>query len=159
MKKTYIFAVLLVFVMMFIACSRPTPSSGDQQNKADNLYKSGNSNMNSGDINRAIKDYTAALKINPDFYQALNNRGNAYLNKGSNDRAIADYTAAFRIKQDLYQALSNRGVAYYNKGDYDRAIKDWEAVLRFNPDDNSAKRNIKMVREQQDTNTVSTEEI
>jgi len=159
MKKTYISAVLLIFILAFTACSGPAPSSANQQNEADSLYKRGNSNMNSGDINRAIKDYTAALKINPDFYQALNNRGNAYLNKGSYDRAIADYTATFRIKPDLYHALSNRGVAYYNKGEHDRAIKDWEAVLRFNPDDDSAKRNIQMVREQQGADTISTEKI
>ncbi|MFO1055466.1 MAG: tetratricopeptide repeat protein [Dongiaceae bacterium] len=85
----------------------------------------------------AIADYTEALRLRPDYVEALNNRGNSYDLAGDHDRAIADYDAALRLAPgssgtpDLYY---NRGVAYDAKGDHDRAIADFDAALRLRPD-------------------------
>ena len=46
---------------------------------------------------RAIADYTEALRIDSNHAEACFWRGVAYKNKGDYDRAIADYTAALRI--------------------------------------------------------------
>jgi len=50
-----------------------------------------------GDVDRALADYTAAIKINPKDALAYNNRGMLWRERGDSDRAIADFTAAIAI--------------------------------------------------------------
>jgi tetratricopeptide (TPR) repeat protein len=104
-------------------------------------FKSGNAYNNKGDYDRAIADYTEALRLDPNLVAAYFNRGDAYRNKGDYDRAIADYTEALRLDPNLASnlnpnfafAYNNRGIAYYEKGNYDRAIADYTEALRLNP--------------------------
>jgi tetratricopeptide (TPR) repeat protein len=50
-----------------------------------------------GDYDRAIADYTEAIRLDPGLALAYNNRGFAYSHKGDNDRAIADYDQAINV--------------------------------------------------------------
>ena len=46
----------------------------------------------------AIKDYTEAIKLQPDDANKIyNNRGIAYAEKGEFEKAISDYTEAIRL--------------------------------------------------------------
>jgi tetratricopeptide (TPR) repeat protein len=83
---------------------------------------------------RAIADYTQALRLDPNIALAYNNRGMAYAGKGDYDRAIADYTQALRLDPNIALAHNNRGMAYADKGDYDWAIADYTQALRIDPD-------------------------
>jgi tetratricopeptide (TPR) repeat protein len=78
-----------------------------------------------GDYDNAIEDYTAALRINPDYATAYYNRGATYANKGMYDRAIEDYTAALRIDPDYASAYINRASAYFGKGMHDQGMEDF----------------------------------
>jgi tetratricopeptide (TPR) repeat protein len=101
---------------------------------------SGKAYADKRDYDRAIADYTEAIRLNPDYATAYNNRGNVYHNnKKDYDRAIADYTEALRIDPKYVIAYNNRGRAYYNKKDYDRAIEDYNEAVRFDPDNAAAK--------------------
>jgi tetratricopeptide (TPR) repeat protein len=87
-------------------------------------------------LNKAIADYTQAIKLDPNLRAAYHERGGAYAGKGMYDRAIEDYNVAIRLDpNDAYAyAYNNRGIAYGNKGMYDRAIEDHTAALRIDPD-------------------------
>jgi tetratricopeptide (TPR) repeat protein len=87
-----------------------------------------------GDFDRAIENFSEAIKLKPNFAAAYNNRGIAYYNKKDYDREIADYTQAIRLDPDYAPAYYNRGIAYNNKGDYDRAIADCTQAIRLDPD-------------------------
>jgi tetratricopeptide (TPR) repeat protein len=102
-------------------------------NDAKSWLYQGNAYYNKGDYDRAIADYTGALRIDPNYASAYNHRGNAYFFKGDYDRAIADYTGALRIDPNDASAYNHRGNAYFNKKDYDRAIADYTEVLRIDP--------------------------
>lgn len=52
-----------------------------------------------GEQDRALADYTEALKLDPKDLLALNNRGFIYFKAGRYDEAISDYTKA--IEADL----------------------------------------------------------
>ena len=56
---------------------------------------------------QAIKDYTAAIKIKPDDYDALYNRGGAYYNKDKYDQAIEDWEAVLKIDSNNVDAKEN----------------------------------------------------
>jgi tetratricopeptide (TPR) repeat protein len=87
---------------------------------------------------RAIADFTQAIRLDPNNANAYRERGNAYSDKGDYDRAIADYNQALRLDPNLAAAYNTRGFAYYMKGDYDRAIADYNQALRINPNDAKA---------------------
>jgi tetratricopeptide (TPR) repeat protein len=65
-----------------------------------------------GDLDRAIADYSEALRLNPANDTAFVNRGWAYSLMGQTDEAIADYTEALRHNPDNALAYINRGNLY-----------------------------------------------
>ena len=83
----------------------------------------------------AIQDYTTAIDLIPDFFQAYNNRGDAYRQTGEFDAAIQDLNTAIDLKPDLVNAYNNRGVAYALKGDIGAAIQDYTTAIKVNPQD------------------------
>jgi len=102
--------------------------------RAEGFFYRGNAHYGKGDYAAAIVDYTAALEIRPDFYEALNNRGVAYSGKGEYDKAIADFNKALSIKNCDHKILNNRGTVYYHWSQYDKAITDFTDALAIKPD-------------------------
>src|SRR5262245_57853015 len=86
-----------------------------------------------GDLDRAIADYTEAIRLNPKLALAHNNRGNAWRDKRDYDRAIADFTEAIRLDPKFALAYNNRGNTWRDKRDYDRAIADLTEAIRLDP--------------------------
>jgi len=79
------------------------------QNSAEDLFNSGLAKSEAGDIPGAIADYTAAIRLNPNYAQAYNKRGIIH------GRNLQDYPAA---KADFDRAIAinpNYGDAYYNR--------------------------------------------
>ena len=69
-----------------------------------------------GEYKSAISDFTTAIKLDPDYPAAYNNRGVAYGNLGEHRSAISDYTTAIKLDPDYAKAYRNRGVAKANAG-------------------------------------------
>jgi tetratricopeptide (TPR) repeat protein len=65
---------------------------------------------------RAIADFTAALRLRPDS-EAFNNRGIAHAAKGEHDKALADFTEAIRLRPLGVKAYLNRAQAYAERGE------------------------------------------
>jgi tetratricopeptide (TPR) repeat protein len=86
-----------------------------------------------GDIDGAIADYDAAIKLNPKDFFAFNNRGNTWRDKGALDRAIADYSEAIRLDPDYAAPYINRGLVYERQKDFARARSDFKAALATSP--------------------------
>jgi len=85
------------------------------------------------DVDEQIHCYTEAIRLNPDYAHAYNNRGLARYAKGDLDAALKDYTEAIRLNPDYAMAYLNRGTAYA-KGDLDLALKDYTEAIRLSPD-------------------------
>jgi hypothetical protein len=66
-----------------------------------------------------------AIRLDPNYASAYNDRGNAYRHKGDYARAIADYTQAISLNPNYASAYNNRGNAYQSKGDTARANADF----------------------------------
>ncbi len=108
---------------------------------AQDFFIGGVAALNEGAYDRAISDFSEAIRLNPDFAHAYCNRGVAYSQKGDDDRVIADCNNAIRLNPNDAVAYTNRGVAYYMKEQYVRAISDFDQVLRINPNDKGAAAN------------------
>ena len=84
-----------------------------------------------GDNDRAIADYTEAIRLNPNYVNAYHNRGVAYHVKGDSDRAIADFSEAIRLNPSFAPAYSCRGTVYAGRKEYARAIADFSDAFRI----------------------------
>jgi tetratricopeptide (TPR) repeat protein len=95
---------------------------------------------------RAIGDFTQAIRLDPNNKTAYRERGDAYYRKGDHDRAIADHTQAIRLDPAYDAAYNSRGSAYSGKGDYDRAIADYTQAIRIDPNFEQAKNNLELAK-------------
>ncbi len=74
----------------------------------------------------AIDAYTEAIRLNPDYMIAYNNRGYTYDNQCEYEKAIADYTEAIALKPNYKKAYLNRARSYRAIGETALAEQDEE---------------------------------
>jgi tetratricopeptide (TPR) repeat protein len=102
---------------------------------ADALHKRGVRLMAKGLLDRAIADFSAALRKDRDFVAAYRDRGLAYSRQGKNDLALADFDAAVRLGANDALTYNDRGIVWFRKGDMPRAIADYTKAIRLRPND------------------------
>ncbi len=73
---------------------------------------------------RAIKDYTLSIGLDPDFYFAWYNRATAFAAKGEYLRAIDDLTEAIRLRKSFAEAYFNRALLLLILGQNQAACED-----------------------------------
>jgi len=93
------------------------------------------------DFDGAILDFTHAIKLNPAYVTAYNNRGNAYASKGDWEHAMADWGETLRLDPNYFPAYNNRGNARKSQGDLVGAIADFNQALRLEPNSAHVYRN------------------
>jgi tetratricopeptide (TPR) repeat protein len=86
-----------------------------------------------GNNNRAIADYSEAIKLNPKDALAYDNRGTAWRDEGDLHRALADYSEAIRLDPHDAPAYNNRGNIWRESGDNKRAVGDYTEAIRLDP--------------------------
>lgn len=101
-----------------------------------------------GDLDRAIADYSEAIRLDPKNPSTFGRRGDAYGEKADPEHAIADYSEAIQLKPpeggvtSAYSRAVDASVAYYycrrgmliqKQGDIDHAIADYTEAIRLNP--------------------------
>ena len=94
-----------------------------------------------GDIDRAIADYTEAIRLDPKNSNAYLNRGLVWDNKDDIERAAADYNEAIRLDPKNANAYNNRGTIWADRGDIERAVADYNEAIRLDPKHANAYKN------------------
>src|SRR5258708_14188921 len=85
------------------------------------------------DIDRAIADYSEAIRLDPKYAMAFDGRGDAYRAKGDNDRASADYNEAIRLNPKSAMAYFARGRSYLFAGSVEKALADFNQASAHAP--------------------------
>jgi len=91
------------------AFDQETGTNLTEKTDAKSYVDSGNAWYDKKDYDRAIADYTEAIRIDPEYSKAYNGRGIAYDNKCEYDNAIEDCNEAIRINPEYVHAYNNRG--------------------------------------------------
>ncbi|MEH1900695.1 MAG: tetratricopeptide repeat protein [Nostoc sp.] len=81
-------------------------------------YQQGDTAYKDRDYEKAIANFTEAIKQQPTHAVAIVNRGNARYNLKDYEGAVADYSQALTIKPNQTKALVNRGNARYMLAEY-----------------------------------------
>ncbi len=85
----------------------------------------------------ARKSYEQALKLKPDYVEALNNLGTIYYAQRSFRRAIGWYNKALKLAPDQPKSASiymNLGTAQFARKKYEEATTAYQMALKIDPD-------------------------
>ena len=116
------------------ACTRAIASGRFKGRELIGIYNNrGFEYRYKGDLDRAIADYSEAIRLDPKYALTYSHRGFAWRKKGDFDRAIADYSEAVRLDPKYARAYDNRGDVHRDKGDLHRAIADYSEAIRLDP--------------------------
>jgi hypothetical protein len=116
-----------------IAEATNQPAVTEKQLSAGEYFERAFQHSVAGRYDDAIRDYTEAIHLNPQYAFAYNNRGFIYATKLNFDHAIADFTEVIRLNSQDASTYVGRGLAYAFKKDYDRAIADFTEAILLNP--------------------------
>jgi predicted O-linked N-acetylglucosamine transferase (SPINDLY family) len=87
-----------------------------------------------GEYELAIRNYDAAIKINPRYSDAHYNLGNAYRAIGNVDEAILSFKAAISCSHAAYKSHFNLATIYQERGERELAIDHYKRSLQIKPD-------------------------
>jgi tetratricopeptide (TPR) repeat protein len=88
----------------------------------------------------AISDYSRAVRLKPDFFEAYLDRARVLEMKGEIDRAISDCNHVVYNTSKCADAYLMRGRLRLSKGQYEQAATDCTEALRLRPNDAEASR-------------------
>ena len=91
------------------------------------------------DHDRAIADFTEAVRLNPALAHAWNNRGLAWQRKREFAKAVADHSAEIALVSNNPNFLRHRAHAYEALDDMVMARVDYDEAARIAPRDRFAR--------------------
>jgi tetratricopeptide (TPR) repeat protein len=100
-----------------------------------------------GDHDGAIADYTASIKLKPDYVDTYLNRGLAYQDKKDYENALADFTRAIALKPDFARAFYARARVYDEQGDLQQALAGYEEAAKYAPNNQDVQKRLAEVKQ------------
>ena len=86
------------------------------------------------DLDDARRYYERAIKLRPEYAEAINNLGTIYYARKSYRRSITQYKKALRITPQSASILSNLGTAYFARKNYQLAFDTYQEALALDPE-------------------------
>ncbi|HVF98880.1 MAG TPA: tetratricopeptide repeat protein [Chloroflexia bacterium] len=144
-RNTRLFAAVLVIAALVLAAGAglffmtrsgggQAPSSPGQVPAEASAHNDlGLSAYEVGDVDKAIAEFSEAIRLKPDYAIAYNNRGIAYRYKNMLDEAIADFSKSIELAPNDGRFYLERGTTYMYKGNYDNAVPDFTRATELLP--------------------------
>lgn len=126
---------LALLGLAFLASSASTRADDPNPTTAAGLNERGNAWYAKSEYDKAIADYTEAIRLDPTATAsvAFRNRGNAWRCKKEYDKAIKDYTEAIRLDPGNARSFSFRGDVQADRREWEKAIADFTEAIRLDP--------------------------
>lgn len=109
----------------------------------------GNCLQKQGDLNGALSEYTAALRIDRSIPEAYSNRALAYLNLGLKESALGDLETVVRLEPDNDHYRFLLGRLAYSMGRKDLALTNLKEAVKLNSSNRKAKQLLAQVSGEQ----------
>jgi tetratricopeptide (TPR) repeat protein len=87
-------------------------------------------------LDTARKNYEQAVKLKPDYMEALNNLGTVYYARKNYRRAIHWYSRALKVAPEEARSASvysNLGTAQFSRKEYEKATVSYQKALALDP--------------------------
>jgi len=100
---------------------------------ADDLIDRGRDNMSNKKFREAIENFTSAIAIDPQSFQAYGARGRAYFFLKKYKMAIDDFSKAIEINPNFVWAYCLRGQVKMEMRKFDESLADLNKAIEINP--------------------------
>jgi len=84
-------------------------------------------------LDNARKYYEQAVRLKPDYAEAINNLGTVYYAQRSFAKAIRYYRKALKYAPNSASIYSNLGTAYFARKKYKEAMETYQTALKLDP--------------------------
>ncbi len=92
-------------------------------------YEQGTDKYRQENYQGAIESFTQAIKLNPDYSAAYNQRGDAFYRLEKYEKAQSDSSEAIRLNPKDANAYYDRGFTLYTLNNYNGAIADFSQAI------------------------------
>ncbi|MDA2938652.1 tetratricopeptide repeat protein, partial [Acidobacteria bacterium AH-259-A15] len=99
-----------------------------------------------GKLKEAIRHFSSAVNINPNYLDAHINLGSALARQGRLDEAIGWYRRAIQLAPDHAVIHNNLGLALMEKGEVKDAIHHFSEAIKIKPDYREAQDNLRRLQ-------------
>ncbi|HET6883755.1 MAG TPA: tetratricopeptide repeat protein [Pirellulales bacterium] len=86
-----------------------------------------------GELDNALADFDASLKLDPDDARAWYNRGLVHARLGQSRLALDDWSHTIALSPDFAAAWLNRGILYADSSELGKAESDFNRVIELEP--------------------------
>jgi len=86
------------------------------------------------ELNTAMRYYQQAVKLNPNYAEAINNIGTVHYAQKNYRRAVGQYKKALKFSPNSASIYSNLGTAYFARKNYKDASIAYAKALELDPD-------------------------
>ena len=93
---------------------------------------------NDGQYDKAFADFSKAIELNPNEYDAFNLRGNIHRREKRYEEAIADFKQALEIQPRTAKAMLNLGNVYFERNENEKAFKLYSQIIEGEPNNANA---------------------
>ncbi|MEM9293529.1 MAG: tetratricopeptide repeat protein [Acidobacteriota bacterium] len=97
------------------------------------LYNIGQVHSAMSNTDEAIRYYSKAMEMDPNYSEYHNERGSLYLRQGRYEEAIADYHRAIELSPPYVEVWTNLGQCYRQVGQFEAAIQAYSRGLDLDP--------------------------
>jgi tetratricopeptide (TPR) repeat protein len=82
----------------------------------------------------AQRYYQKAIKLDPNYSEAVNNLGTIFYANKNYGRALRQYRKALKMTPNVASVYSNLGTAYFARKNYQEAMEAYQEALKLDPD-------------------------
>jgi len=97
------------------------------------IYNIGQVYLALRDYEEALKHYSAAIAMDPNYSEYYNERGSIYLQLDRLDEAHADYLKAVELSPPYFEVFTNLGQCYRRMEQLEKAIEAYSRALDIEP--------------------------
>ena len=132
MRNNIVLLSFAILALLSAGCAGGKVSEAeDNKTLAVQWYKTGNEDAAAKDFVKAVKAYTIAIKLDPNYTDAYINRGNAFIQTGPRRMAIGDFTKAIELQSNSSDTYLNRGYVYLKVQEFDKALQDFSKAIEL----------------------------
>lgn len=128
MKRIFLFLVISIISMNILGCRSKEPKT------AEFYFDKGIDYVIRENSNRAIHNFSQAIKLDHKFAKAYLYRGYLYYKKNNLSQAFFDYNEVIKINPNYIQAYTFRADIYMRRNDFEKASSDYSVAIALDPE-------------------------
>lgn len=125
-------ALLIIFLFVILSAHSAVAGEAVQNINAEEWLRKGYVYEEMGNSRAAVRAYTQAIKMSPEYADAYSNRGISYAELEEFRSAIRDFNRAIQLNPGEAKYYFNRGIVYGKCEEYRLAMVDFDKAISIN---------------------------